>query len=518
MLIELEEQRQKIQVELDVLKSQEERNVMGQFSTPITLANEILTHAKTYLPKKGKVQFIDPALGTGAFYSALRGVFNENRLQECTGYEVDPHYGEPSRNLWKESELNVHLQDFTKASPPSVERDKYNLLICNPPYVRHHHINGEKQRLKKLTKNAIGLNISGLAGLYCYFMGLSHPWMKKDAVAGWLIPSEFMNVNYGEVLKEYLLSKVTLLQIHRFDPNDVQFDDALVSSAIVWFKNTAPTEEHEVKFTFGGSLKAPKLEKYISTQVLATEKKWTRFPESSVRSKNNSHKLGDFFKIKRGIATGNNKFFVLSIDEIEDRNLPLSQFKPILPSPRYLDETIIPSDSKGNPKIGKKLFVLDSQLPMNEIKKAHPTLYSYLQEGIGQGVTDGYICKHRNIWYAQEQRPASTFYCTYIGRSDNADKKPFRFILNDSKAIVANSYLVLYPREDIAEAIKNNTALKEKLFAALNKITGKSMLDEGRVYGGGLHKMEPRELSNVPANDIYKLLKIKKREALSEAV
>ena len=36
----------------------------------------------------------------------------------------------------------------------------------------------------------------------------------------------------------------------------------------------------------------------------------------------------------------------------------------------------------------------------------------------------------------------------------------------------------------------------------LYKITGKEMLDEGRVCGGGLHKLEPKELSDVPVPDI----------------
>ena len=58
-----------------------------------------------------------------------------------------------------------------------------------------------------------------------------------------------MDVNYGASVKRYLLDKVTLLHIHRFEPSDVQFADALVSSAVVWFRKEAPTAEHEVRFT-----------------------------------------------------------------------------------------------------------------------------------------------------------------------------------------------------------------------------------------------------------------------------
>jgi len=84
------------------------------------------------------------------------------------------------------------------------------------------------------------MKLSGLAGLYGRFIGLSHAWLAPDAISCWLVPSEFMDVNYGLAIKWYLLDRVTLLHIHRFDPGDLQFADALVSSAIVCFRNTAP--------------------------------------------------------------------------------------------------------------------------------------------------------------------------------------------------------------------------------------------------------------------------------------
>src|SRR5207302_6159457 len=82
------------------------------------------------------------------------------------------------------------------------------------------------------------IKISGLAGLYCYFLLLADAWLADGGFGIWLIPSEFMDVNYGQAVKRYLTEDVKLVHIHRFCPADVQFSDALVSSAVVVFEKT----------------------------------------------------------------------------------------------------------------------------------------------------------------------------------------------------------------------------------------------------------------------------------------
>ncbi len=498
---------------LDAQKTQEERNAKGQFPTPIKLAKDILAHAEKLLSNQARIRFLDPGFGTGAFFSALLDTFTSDRVVAATGYEVDPHYAKPASELWKDTLLDLRLRDFTCQEFPQTESEKYNLIICNPPYVRHHHVtNGNKVRLQGLTFRAANIRLSGLAGLYCYFLALSHRWMQRDGIAGWLIPSEFMDVNYGEAIKQYLLRAVTLLQIHRFDPNEVQFDDALVSSAIVWLKNRPTPVGHKVKFTYGGYVDTPDCERDISVSVLSREAKWTRFPLFKEREEASFPKISEFFTVKRGIATGDNKFFVLSADEIQKRALPISQFVPILPSPRYLTETEIRADDNGNPVIDKQIFVLDCKLPLQNVKRNYPELWEYLQEGIQKGVPERYLCRHRTPWYSQEYRSASLFYCTYIGRTDGERKKPFRFILNHSNAIVANVYLILYPKHHVRKAISTQPEIAKSIVDALNTITAQSMLDEGRVYGGGLHKLEPKELSNIDAGPLIKILGNVRRE------
>ena len=500
---ELERDRLALQAQLDGGKEKADRNRLGQFATPTALANDVLGYAKTLLPAGAAVRFLDPAIGTGSFYSALLKTFPPERISEAQGFEIDPYYGSPAAQLWDSTELSLTLTDFTQQEPDP----RFNLLICNPPYVRHHHIpSGEKARLQLRTMQACETRIGGLAGLYCYFLGLSHAWLAPGAVSGWLIPSEFMDVNYGQAVKRYLLDRVTLLHIHRFDPSDVQFADALVSSAVVWFRNAPPPADHAVTFSFGGTITAPKLSNDIPAKALAQETKWTRFPAADVRARSTVPTVSDFFKIKRGIATGNNSYFILSPDEIEARNLPLECFWPILPSPRYIKADEIEADAAGVPILEHRLFLLDPRLPEREIERRFPTLWTYLEEGKARGLHERYLCSHRSLWYGQENRPPAPIVCTYLGRGDAKSGRPFRFILNQSQATIANVYLAMYPTPTLARALFHEPALIRRVWEALNRVTPELLLGEGRVYGGGLHKLEPKELANVPVAEIAELL------------
>lgn len=495
--------RLSLQESLDGQKTQAERNRLGQFATPTALAEDILAYAATLLPSSARIRFLDPAIGTGSFYSALRKALPENRIVEALGFEIDPHYGKPAAKLWKDDGLTIELADFTHAVPDP----RFNVVICNPPYVRHHHMsNDDKCRLQLRTKQASGMKISGLAGLYCHFLGLSHAWMAEDAIAGWLIPSEFMDVNYGQAVKRCLLDRVTLLHIHRFDPNDVQFADALVSSAIVWFRKSPPPSDNEVKFTFGGTLLEPKVCRLVSSGDLAHEAKWTRFPLLEVRSRSAIPTLSDLFQIKRGLATGDNSYFILSEEEIASRRLPMEAFTPILPSPRYLPQDEVKPRKDGSPDIERRLFLLDTKLSEYEIRKRWPTLFAYLDEGKARELHQRYLCSHRSPWYSQENRPAAPIVCTYFGRGDTKNGRPFRFILNRSRATVANVYLAMYPTSGLAHALNKDATLIDRIWERLNRITPAELLGESRVYGGGLHKLEPRELGSVVATFLAELI------------
>jgi hypothetical protein len=67
-------------------------------------------------------------------------------------------------------------------------------------------------------------------------------------------------------------------------------------------------------------------------------------------------------------------------------------------------------------------------------------------------------------------------------------------------------YLLLYPRGALKRAVEGHPELLAVVFQHLQSIDIGDLVGEGRVYGGGLHKLEPNELARVPAT------------ALSEAI
>ncbi len=201
-----------------------------------------------------------------------------------------------------------------------------------------------------------------------------------------------------------------------------------------------------------------------------------------------------------------NDFFILSREKIEDLGLDMKFFTPVLPNPRHLKCNEVFSDKNGYPRLDTQYFLLSCTFSEDEIKKHYPTLWNYLNSGKST-TAQKYLCKHRKVWYYQENRSVTPFLCSYMGRGNSERNAPFRFILNHTNAIATNSYLMLYPKDVFKDVIVQSPDILHKIWEILTKyITVSDLEYEGRIYGGGLKKFEPKELACIRCPRLGELL------------
>ena len=495
-MLDRESRRLAMQNGLDSQKSHPARNKMGQFSTPFPLALDMM-HGMRELFGSAKPSFLEPAFGTGVFLSAFADAFG-GMPGRALGFELDPHYCVPSQDFWRDAPVEIRCLDFLSQKPD----EAFDLIVTNPPYSRHHHIPADvKERLKGAVFAETGIAISGLAGLYCHFLMLSTKWLKPDGISCWLIPCEFMDVNYGSAVRRYLSENVELLQIHRFMPEDLQFADALVSSCIVVFKNRRPSPLHKAMLSCGGSMCSPGATRHVDCACLRSERKWSPLFSANEKVRHGGATIGDYFTVKRGIATGDNGFFILDAKSAESYKIPRQFLRPVLPSPRYVKGDKI-GNVGGLPSLSRQEFLFTCDLDEETLKSDYPTVWKYVCEGRDRGVNNGYICSRRKPWYSCERRESAPIVVPYMGRGA-VDGRLFRFIRNDSDAVTTNVYLMLYPKKGFARRLRDEAVL-DAVWRALNEIPPETLVSGGRTYGGGLHKLEPGELMMVPADpDVF---------------
>ena len=83
-------------------------------------------------------------------------------------------------------------------------------------------------------------------------------------------------------------------------------------------------------------------------------------------------------------------------------------------------------------------------------------------------------------------------------------------------ATAPNVYLMLYPKPALASELTRNPQLIRSIWTALNRLPPQALIGEGRVYGGGLHKIEPAELANAPINGIPQLAPVMSSSGLGK--
>lgn len=458
------------------LRSRELRRELGATYTPSAIVNAMLDWSAA-LPPPDRV--VDPGCGSARFLIGAGVRFPKSKL---VGVEIDPLAAVIARgNLAAcglASRSEVRLADFRDAKLSGVAGK--TLFVGNPPYVRHHQIAPKWKAWLSRTASGLGLPASQLCGLHLHFYLATAVLGKPGDYGAYITAAEWMDVNYGELLRKLAVRHLGLRTLTLIEPTAQPFPDAATTASIGSFvlgSKTKTISFYRVASTAAlGKLPDPQK---VSVERLEVEPRWTVFTRKAQKTPKGYVELGELCRVHRGQVTGANDVWVVGADV----ELPVHVLFPTVTRARELFNA------------GQKLAdsahlrrVVDLPIDLDQLVEADRQLVdAFLKLAKAKGADKGYVAENRKRWWSVGLRGPAPILCTYMAR------RPPAFVENSVDARHINIAHGLYPRE---------TLTREIMRKLIGFLSTRVSVNLGRTYAGGLTKFEPGEIERIPVPEI----------------
>jgi adenine-specific DNA-methyltransferase len=461
----------------------EHRKKFAQFFTPFPIADLM---AKWILGNPNLKSVLEPAFGLGIFSRAL---LSHNEELNIKGFEVDETIFENANCHFEGIEnVSLHLQDYMYND----WKNKYDGIICNPPYFKFHDYDN-KNILKEIETN-LKCKLNGFTNLYTLFLLKSIHQLSPNGRCAYIIPSEFLNSDYGKLVKSHLLKSRTLRHIIVVNFEENVFDDALTTASIIFCANDNSSDK--VQFSNIQSLQdLGKIEEITSSYPnLSSTKQTYQFSEinpdikwKAYYQKQNGIKFKNlvpfstYAKVVRGIATGSNEYFTFNKSKAKSFSIDEKYLLPCICRATDAKKSFFTSaDFEELKTADKNIFLI------NAINSADKNIVEYLKKGEAEEINKKFLTASRTPWYSLENRPPAPIWVSVFNRTG------LRFIRNEAAISNLTSYHCIYPKQTNLFAEINI----DLLFAYLLTDTAKQIFeDNSREYGNGLQKFEPNDLN-----------------------
>jgi hypothetical protein len=420
-------------------------------------------------------RIVDPGTGSGRFLVTAGRRFP---MASLLGIEVDPLPAVLARANLAVSGMagrsEVVLGDYRDVSLSLVAGQ--TLFIGNPPYVRHHLLDTRWKAwlIDEATKR--GHSASQLAGLHVHFFLATAEKAAEDDVGVFITAAEWLDVNYGSLVRELFLGELGGKRIVVIEPTAVPFPDAATTAAITYFQIGAKPKKIKLKRVEKlDELKEPNGNRNVRRERLEAEKRWSHLTRAVKPGPDGYIELGEMCRVHRGQVTGLNKVWIAGP---HSQGLPESVLFPTVTKARELFRA---GDALEDSSTLRKVIDLPVDLDVLD-SSDRKIIDRFLAKAKLLGADTGYVATNRRAWWAVGLRLAAPILTTYMAR------RPPAFVHNRAHARHLNIAHGIYPRESFSQTILNN------LVAYLRKSV---QVTQGRTYAGGLTKFEPREVERL---------------------
>ena len=467
------------------IRSANVRRESGAIYTPYKIVEAMLGWAATI---GAPDRIVDPGAGSGRFLIEAGRQFKRASL---VAVETDPLAALLTRAniaaVGMFDRTSVLVKDFRSAEFEQI--DGRTLYIGNPPYVRHHLIDGEWKRWLKEQSAELGLKASSLAGLHVYFFLAIARWAKAGDYGALISASEWLDVNYGQLVRDLFLNRLGGQAVYVIEPQAEPFPGTQSTAAVTTFTvNGKPPSARFARINKLDDLDHLSRGRRVSRTRLLAEPRWSHFTRKAQDIPSGYVELGELCRVHRGQVTGANHVWIAGE---HSEGLP--------------DEVLFPTVTKAMElfragqvlvDVGRLRRVIDLPVDLSKIPaQKRDAIKDFLKRAEKMGAMANFTAKHRKAWWSVGLREPAPVLATYMAR------RPPAFVLNKVKARHLNIAHGLYPREPLAENV---------LRGLVQYLREAPIMERGRVYSGGLTKFEPREMERIPIPPPAVLMQIAK--------
>ena len=161
--------------------------------------------------------------------------------------------------------------------------------------------------------------------------------------------------------------------------------------------------------------------------------------------------------------------------------------KPVLTGPRNARTCKFGrKDFESLRRDGERVWLLHCKAPKRRLKGTQAL--NYIEDAERKHYDKRFLTRNRNPWYKPESREPAPILFTYM-----TSGRP-RFILNERRVLNLNNLHCLYLRQHVQKS-------SSRIAGLVRVLNSQQVIEQlpqvGRVYGGGLVKVEPKELEMV---------------------
>jgi adenine-specific DNA-methyltransferase len=473
---------------MSTLLRQDERKSLGAFYTDEIVVRFLVRWGA----HRGVQSAIDPSCGDGRFLREA-GTAGIRRLVGC---DLAPAALDEARSRLQAANIAAELilSDFFALQPR--EDLKVQLVLGNPPFIRYQRFNDASRRNALESCLKLGVRLSRLTSTWAPFLLHSLHFLHPGGHLAMVVPAEITRTNYGLEALRGLLKHFGRVHLLCFEQNF--FDAAQTETCLLLCSDfgqssgsvhLSPLEtihaladfpvddapvEHQVAFTTTRETSSRFGEAFLPAEPRRVLRSLQRHPQ--VRT------VAAVADVANGYVTGDNAFFHRTEEAARRQDLPLTWLRPVLRNSRSIQGLVF--DQTDVHALEEEGFAHHLVVPEQDLFSEPSQLDRFVEDGETRGTPLRFKCRSRSPWWKVPGVQGADVVVAYM-----MGDRP-KAALNRSRYYFSNSLHGL--------RLKQGGEHAERLALAFcSSLTLLSLEIEGRSYGGGILKIEPRELDRV---------------------